>query len=121
MKTKTIINHNNKLNCDAFVHIAEEPTGTILESHLPMRYRIEEQQIASSGSAIDMLDDDGAGTAEPLCFEAEMVGFIRFKANELPSMLVYLSHGMSVEQFREQHKASGITNDLAVYTYLKIK
>ncbi len=119
MKTKTLINHNNKLNCDAFIHIAEEPTGTICESDLPFKYKIVEQKLAASESFLDMLDS--TPSEEPLSFDAEMIGFIRFKANELPSTLVHLSHGMTKEQFLQQHKESGITNDLAVYTYLKIK
>lgn len=102
MKTIQLINYNNRLATDVFIHIAAAP-GSISESKLPVPVMVEE-----IGTAI---------------FPAELIDFARCHLYELNSITTYLSHGKSREEFMKDYLSidgHDQLDQIAIFIYKKI-
>lgn len=120
MKEVQMINHNNKLANDYFIHISSAPPGIILESELPMRVKIKEIVIATNENALDMIAN-GSTFKVPFEFEALMIDLARFDLPSISSLTTFMSHAMNREEFIEYYKQKQSGDNVAVYVYKKIK
>jgi hypothetical protein len=124
MKTLETINYNNKLNGDVFIHIAEAPGKGIPESSMPIPVLVKETMGHSSGvaySALDALANPTVSAAtirDPITFEAEMIDIARVTLFDLSSVVTYLSHGLSKDDFIKQIRSGELAEKpLAIYIF----
>lgn len=106
MKTVLIENWNNKLECDVFIHIAQDPGRMILGMELPLQVMV----------------NDG----KDRMFEAELVDLLRIDNLEfIPSILTYASHGVDRDgylQMKKKHDGEKwLQNEVAVYVYRRLR
>lgn len=94
-----IPNINQKLQCNMFIHVALAPKRSVLDTELPIRYKIK--------------SDDQE-------FEADMIDFLRIKLKDLPSVITYPSHGIPAHEFRQARNTVHPDTEYAVFIYKKV-
>lgn len=115
MKTIELINHNNKLNNDVFIHIAAAPAKPIMESALPFKYLVAEKQLSDQADSMAMLEG-APKPAKP--FEVEMFDLVRCRLTDLNSMSTFQSHGVDRATFLQANKHLG---NIAIYLYRRVE
>ena len=105
MKTIKLPNHNNKLSCEVFAHIAIAPQQKISQDKFPMAFTIEQADNKENN------------------FIADLLTFARSRLMDLSSIDTYLCSGMErtkfIEWFLDNNKGTTYFTEVAVYIYKK--
>lgn len=100
-------NYNNKLQCQAFIHIDLAPTT------IPQRDKVE-------GITIEIATADGSHPT----IKAQLLDMLFFKISQCPNAYTLPSHGLTNTDFchyiLNKHKNLSFNSQLAVYYYQKI-
>ena len=96
-------NHNNKLHCQAFVHITAPPFGQVKEADLGKTYSITTADGSHPGGHWKLED------------------FVRIRLRDVRSYLTYPSHGMNyidfITWYKQQNRSTGYDDFVALYFY----
>lgn len=105
MKTLKLPNHNNKLLCDVFAHIAPAPATKISADKFPMPFTIVQAD------------------NKELSFKAQLLTLARCRLMDLSSIETYLCGGMDrtkfIHWFLDDNKGTTYFTEVAVYVYKK--